>query len=74
MNIEFKIRSLGRMSSYAKLITDLMIDLGSPGMFMLIRDTMVIDDKSFSKPQRYEITPDKTIFRIIFPEKNKYWP
>jgi hypothetical protein len=52
MNIEFKIRSLGRMSSYAKLITDLMIDLGSPGMFMLIRDTMVIEDKSFSKPQR----------------------
>jgi hypothetical protein len=49
-----------------------MIDLGSPGMFMLIRDKMAIDDKSFSKPQRYEITPDKTIFRIIFPEKNKY--
>jgi hypothetical protein len=40
------------MSSCAKLITDLIIDLGSPGMFILINDMMVIDDKSFSKPQR----------------------
>jgi hypothetical protein len=74
LNIEFKIRSLGRMSSYAKLITDLIIDLGSPGIFMFIRDIMVIDDRSFNKPQRYEITPDKTILRIIFPEKKIYCP
>jgi hypothetical protein len=51
-----------------------MIDLGSPGMFMLIRDKIVIDDKSFNKPQRYEITPDKTILRIMFPEKKIYCP
>ena len=52
MKIELKIRSVGKMSNYAKLITDLIIDLGSPGMFMFIRDIMVIDDKSFSKLQR----------------------
>ena len=40
------------MSTCANLITDLMIDFGSPGMFMLIKDIMVIDDKSLSKPQR----------------------
>ncbi len=74
MKIEFKIRSVGRMSSYAKLMTDLIIDLGSPGMFMFMRDIIVIDDKSFNNPQSYEITPDKTIFRIMFPEKNIYCP
>ena len=40
------------MSRYAKFITDLTIDLGRPGMFMLIKDKIVIEDKSFSKPQR----------------------
>jgi hypothetical protein len=62
------------MSSYAKPITDFMIDLGSPGMFMLIRDRIVIDDKSFSKHQRYEITPDKIILKIILLEKKIYCP
>ena len=57
------------MSNCAKLITDLIMDFGSPGMFMLIKDRIVIEDKSFSRPQRYEITPDKTIFSKIFPEK-----
>jgi hypothetical protein len=54
------------MSSYAKPITDFIIDLGNPGMFMLIKDKIVIKDKSF--------TPDKTILRIIFPEKKIYCP
>jgi len=50
--IEFNIKSVGKMSIYAKLITELIIDLGRPGIFMFTIDIIVIDDKSFSKPHR----------------------
>jgi len=39
---------------------------------MLMKERRVIDERSFSIPHKYEIMPDRTILRMIFPEKKMY--